>query len=507
MNRQNNHFGRGWGLTAFLVIICSMLFYFVLFRTSTLGLGISKVVAVLNPIIYGYIIAYILNPQMCFVENATYALLKRCGVKPGRKLSKVIRVLCAFFSLFLFIVIIYALISSVLPTLIQSIQNIIFNFQKYADNVTSFIDTLLKDNEELDTKSTALITEYAGKIQEWISTDMKPWMNGITDYLTSGIFNFITFLKNFFIGIIISMYILIAKEPMISRLRRFVYSCLPISTANRIFHNLRFVDEKFGGFFIGKIIDSAIIGVICYFCCIIFDFPYPMLISVFIGVTNVIPFFGPFIGAVPATILIFVVDPLKSLLFILFILCLQQFDGNILGPRILGSAVGVSSYMVIIAILIGSGILGVTGMIIAVPCSAVIVAVVQNGILRRMKKRDLPGDLESYHNMTKIDPDTHEIIADEPRKPSNLYDWIKFRGSAVRYYDQPLSVYSWDRTMEQIEEEDRELGTVGEGGFWAFASSDSKEKDNDEKRSRKRKAEEKETAAAGLGHSTKDQKD
>ena len=251
------------------------------------------------------------------------------------------------------------------------------------------------------------------------------------------------------------VYILCAKEAHAARFKRLIYSVFSIQTGNRILFSFRFIDEKFGGFIIGKFIDSLIIGLITYVACSLMNMPYTLLISVVIGVTNVIPFFGPFLGAIPSVFLIFVTSPIKSLIFIIFILVLQQIDGNLLGPRILGDSVGVSSYLVILAILIGGGFFGVTGMIIGVPCAAVIVAVMQSRILRRMKEKGLPGDLESYHYLKEINPNTSEIItADFSDEEKGIYDRIRKRDDIVTSYDEPLRENTWDITMEQIEEED-----------------------------------------------------
>lgn len=449
---------------AFAVVAASMLFYFLLFRTSTLGNGIARVIDVMNPIIYGFIISYLLDPVMTLIEKFAYGIIRRLKLNPGKKRKKVIRIACTFLSVVIGVLIVYALVSSVLPELLKSIRSIVFNFQRYVNNVNHFLDTtIFRNNEELDAKTTAMISEYAQKIQEWLSAEMTPRLDSLANGLTSGILGFVTFVKNIFLGLVVSIYMLIAKESMIARWRRAIFAMFPIPTANRILHNLKFADEKFGGFLIGKVIDSVIIGVICYVCCRMFDFPYQMLISVVIGVTNVIPFFGPFIGAIPSSVLIFVVDPWKALIFIIFILCLQQFDGNFLGPKILGSSVGVSSFMVIIAILIGSGFFGVNGMIIAVPTCAVVVAFVQSAILRKVNSRGLPGDLESYHYVDKINPLTKEIIQEQAGSGgASLYDWIKQRDANIRRYDEPIEARSWDRTIEQIEEEDAELSGIAQ---------------------------------------------
>ena len=443
------------GLTAFIVIAASMLFYFFIFRMATLGSALEKVFSVLNPIIYGYIIAYILNPQETFIESLVYKMIHRAGWKPNKNAKKAIRLICTILAVAIAIFLIYGLMSIILPELLRSIRSIVNNVPSYAETINNFIDNTFQNNAELDEKTTSLITDYAGKIQDWFIKEFNPMVNSIANNVTYQVVSVVTFFRNLLLGIVISIYILCAKEAHAARFKRLIYSVFSIQTGNRILFSFRFIDEKFGGFIIGKFIDSLIIGLITYVACSLMNMPYTLLISVVIGVTNVIPFFGPFLGAIPSVFLIFVTSPIKSLIFIIFILVLQQIDGNLLGPRILGDSVGVSSYLVILAILIGGGFFGVTGMIIGVPCAAVIVAVMQSRILRRMKEKGLPGDLESYHYLKEINPNTSEIItADFSDEEKGIYDRIRKRDDIVTSYDEPLRENTWDITMEQIEEED-----------------------------------------------------
>ena len=295
--------------------------------------------------------------------------------------------------------------------------------------------------------------------QTWYETDVAPRINSLALSVTSGFVNFFTFMKNILLGMIISIYILISKETMLARFRRFIYAVFTIEKANRILHTLRFADTKFGGFLIGKLIDSVIIGLLCYICCLTLRMPYSTLIAVIIGVTNIIPFFGPLIGAIPCTLLIFVVSPLKSLIFIIFILGLQQFDGNFLGPKILGSSVGVSSYMVILSILIGSGFFGFKGMIISVPLCAVLLALLQTHIVRKAHEKGIPADLESYHYVRQINPET-KVVESESAEPDDggLYEVIRHRDEELKHFDEPILPRPWDRTYEQIAEEDAQIG-------------------------------------------------
>ncbi|MEE1196688.1 MAG: AI-2E family transporter, partial [Lachnospiraceae bacterium] len=231
------------------------------------------------------------------------------------------------------------------------------------------------------------------------------------------------FLKNILIGALISIYILYGKENFAARAKRLLYAVCGVSAANKTIHNIRFVDDKFGSFIIGKVIDSAIIGVLCYVGTSIIGTPYSLLISVIVGITNVIPFFGPFLGAIPSAFLILAVDPKQCLYFILFILVLQQVDGNFIGPKILGNSTGVSSFMVVVAILIGGGFFGVFGMFVGVPVCAVLIAIGQAWMERRLEESHLPSELETYMDMEKIDPKTMEAVPRQEKKSgeSTLY--------------------------------------------------------------------------------------
>ena len=467
-----------WALTAFLVVALSMLFYFLLFRTTTLGVALSKIKSVLNPVIYGFVIAYILNPVMVFFEKLTYKICKRRNWHVGNKRKKGIRIACSFIALFLALIIIYALVSSIVPELIYSIRSIIMNFQTYVDNVNNFINETFH-NPKFDEKTLKTVDNIVSSIQKWFNTEMVPQLDSLAGSVTSGVMGFVVFMKNVILGMIISMYLLIAKEGMFARLRRFTYAVFSLEKGNRILNTMRFVNSKFGGFLIGKVIDSAIIGLICYFACMIMRMPYATLIAVIIGATNIIPFFGPFIGAVPCSILVFVVDPIKSLIFIIFILCLQQFDGNFLGPKILGNSVGVSSFMVILSILIGGGFFGVTGMIVGVPLCAVIIAFVQTWIIRRTREKGLPNDLESYHYVQQINPITREFEQDPAVEPNGgFYDRIRFRGPDLREFDIKIKEKPWERTYEQIAEEDARCNGTWKENKTGEQGSDNKTEEN-----------------------------
>ena len=219
---------------------------------------------------------------------------------------------------------------------------------------------------------------------------------------------------NLVIGIIVSVYILSNLEGFTASAKRMLYSLFPVETAEKIREGVAFTDRTFMGFINGKLLDSAIIGLICYIVCAILKMPYALLVSVIVGVTNVIPFFGPFIGAVPSAIIILMVSPLKCLIFIVFIIVLQQVDGNIIGPKILGSSIGINGFWVMFSIILGAGLFGFWGMLLGVPVFVVIYTAINSRIERRLKENDLPWRVEEYSELDHIDPVTRQAVKKAP---------------------------------------------------------------------------------------------
>jgi len=440
------------GLTAFLVVAACMLFYFLIFRADTVGAGLSAFFNVINPILYGFIIAFILNPFFQLIENIFIKIVSRTKWHPKKAGRTAIRVICALLSAALCIFIIYALISQLIPELVKSIRNIVNHYNDYVKNIQNWIEATFSGNS-LDSQTNEIFTTITTKINKWMQDTLTPQMDGFMDKITSSLMSVLVFFKNAFLGFIISIYILIEKDYIKARFKRLIYAVFAIHTGNRIIRNLRFVDEKFGGFLIGKMIDSSILGLICYFCMLILKMPYALLISVFVGVTNIIPFFGPFIGAIPSFILLFVVNPWYALYFAIMILVLQQLDGNLLAPKILGDSVGVSSFLVLISIVIGGGLFGVLGMVIAVPACAIIVAVIQSFVIKQDDKKQIPGELARYTNLGRINPATRNIEEKKPMTEAmGIYDRIKYRSETVRSYDYPVDERPWDWTKEKVDE-------------------------------------------------------
>jgi predicted PurR-regulated permease PerM len=386
-----------WGATAFLVVAASMLFYYGIFRMSTIISTLNKILEMFMPIIYGGVIAYLLNPILKTYENRiVYPYLERKKVSVTQRMRKVIRYIGIFICLLVLILAVYGIISMILPEIINSIVRFINNYPKYERNITKWVESILNNNPDINSLVINMIDNFSEKAESYLSNNILPQLRDVLRQFSAGLFDVAIFLKNVLIGVIISVYILADKEMFKKKNKKIAYAVLPKKRAEQLFVYLRFTDKTFGGFLSGKLLDSLIIGILCYVGCNILKMPYTLLVSVFVGVTNIIPFFGPYLGAIPSALLILMVNPMKCLYFIIFILILQQFDGNILGPKIIGNSTGLSSFMVILAILIGGGLFGVFGMFIGVPVCAVIYSTCWQAIDRRLEKKGLPLDLDEY---------------------------------------------------------------------------------------------------------------
>ena len=384
-----------------LLIVCGgILFYYILFHFDKLTDRLSYLMSVFSPVLAGIIIAYILNPVMRFLEQkAAYPLWNRLKRKKDHVYKKeaiVIRVICAFLTVIIFLALIYGIIMSVVPQIVNNIRDIISGNENFEFNA------IFNEIFELDPK----LLENMSNLSENLFTNIKLVLQSVRPYLDdikNTTFTLIDYaspvfksLLNFIIGIIISIYLLIDKEKYIAQAKKLLYAFLKRERANNFINNLRYSDKIFGGFITGKIVDSMIIGVMCYIGMLIIKSEFSVLIAVVIGVTNVIPYFGPFIGAIPCGLLLLMEDPKKCLIFLIFILILQQFDGNILGPKILGSSIGLNGFWVIFAITVFSKLFGVIGIFMGVPVFAVIYAAIRTLVNQRLEIKHMPVETDYY---------------------------------------------------------------------------------------------------------------
>ncbi len=400
MKDNKNSFYFKIGANGLLIVCGGIFFYYILFHTERLSAVISYVLGILTPLIAGLIIAYILNPVMRFIEKKLlHPLWKKIKRQKDHVYSKeriTIRFISAIITLILFILLIYALVMSIMPQLITNIQSILGRIPVYLLNVNEYYSNVLVQYPKLE----ALLKQYSIDMSQLFYTKILPYFEDLisrsSTSLLGSIIAIFKSLLNFIIGLIISLHLLIDKERFLAQSKKVLYAFLKREKANNFINNLRYSDKIFGGFISGKVIDSFIIGILCYIGMLILNLPYSVLISVVVGITNVIPYFGPFIGAIPCAFFILMVDPKKCLVFVIFILALQQFDGNILGPKILGDSTGLNSFWVIFSITVFSGLFGVVGMFIGVPVFAVIYAAFKTLINTRLEIKHMPVQTSYY---------------------------------------------------------------------------------------------------------------
>ena len=309
--------------------------------------------------------------------------------------------------------IIVALFNMMIPELYGSIRDMILTVPSQLNQLVDKVMEMNSQDSTLGQLLSNVLKEATDFIQNWMRTDLLNQINVVMSNLTVGVINIVSELLNLVIGIIISIYVLFSKEKFARQTKKLVYAVLKPSHANMLLHLTIKSNEIFGGFIIGKIIDSAIIGVLCFVGLSMLKMPYTLLVSVIVGVTNVIPFFGPYIGAIPSAVLIMLSDPKMGIYFIIFVLVLQQLDGNVIGPKILGDSTGLSAFWVVFAILLGGGLFGVIGMILGVPTFAVIYYIINMLINHMLEKKKLPTDTAAYGEMSYVEADGTYVHSDD----------------------------------------------------------------------------------------------
>lgn len=409
-----------WGMTALFVVIGGISFYYLIFHNNSLKSNLYRLFSIATPIIDGLILAYLLWPIVSFTERRLLYPLKNKLTsrypslkKKERKLRKYCRGISILLTDIFVLYVLSGFFRVVIPQLASSIQNIVSQFDVYVSNLTKWLQDILANNPEIEKMASDLINTYSLELENWLNKTVLPQMNTILKTVSLSMIGIAKALWNLVIGLIISIYLLGNKERFLSQTKKMVYAFFSPKTANAMISDAKLIDHTFGGFINGKILDSLIIGIICFFCVKIMKLPFPMLISVIVGVTNIIPFFGPFIGAVPCALLILMVNPWQCLYFIIFIIILQQFDGNFLGPKILGNSTGLSGFWVIFSITIFSGLMGVWGMILGVPVFAVFYTLLRRKINNNLKQKGMPTESEKYTDLGSVDTKTGEFIKQE----------------------------------------------------------------------------------------------
>lgn len=368
-------------LSIFCALAASILVYFAFLRFTGIGDVLRTASRILAPFIYGAVLSYLLRPACNLIDRTARRLLP----PQAKKLATPIAV---FGSLVFGAAIVYAVIIMIVPQMVSSIVTIWNAVPGRINQLIEWANVYFGENEELVEFLDARAEQFYNETYKWVQQNVVPQATNIVNGVGMSVYRIFMFLYNTLIGIIVAVYLLSDRRKFYYQGKLIIRSALPDRWAEKVLAEIRFIDNKFNGFINGKIVDSAIIGLLCYIGCIVLDIPSPILVSAIIGVTNVIPFFGPFIGAVPATLLILIANPMKALWFVIFVIVLQQVDGNIIGPKILGNSTGLSGFWVMFAIILFGGVFGIPGMVVGVPIFAVGYDVVKRIVRKGLKKKE-----------------------------------------------------------------------------------------------------------------------
>ncbi len=403
-----------------------ILFYNFIVNGDGVGAIASKVVKILQSVIIGLVLAFLMNPIMMFIEQGTLPIARKLQKKEVRA-RRLARASSSFLSAVVVLGLVALFFISIIPEIYSTAQYLLANIGNQIDAVLNWGNNITNgvyDAEITAIKESSFIDLFnttVNFLQQYV--DFTSQESVVT--IAGGVYSFIKIFWNCIIGLFVAVYALCSKELFKAQAKKIIYSFFSLENANVAIRVTRKASEVFYGFITGKIIDSIIIGLLCYIGMIILGLPYPLLVSMIIGVTNIVPVFGPYIGAVPTTIIIFLTEPRLGIYFLIFVLALQQLDGNVIGPKILGESTGLSSFWVVVAIVVGGGIFGIPGMIIGVPVTAMIYYIFGKIVSYRLRARNLPTESRLYLELDHINAKTGELIMhDKENAPKKAYSSI-----------------------------------------------------------------------------------
>ena len=421
-------------LVLFGALALGICLFFLLFYMDEIRGAARRLLGILRPFIYGAVIAYLLKPMCNVLERWMIRLLLAMGVgrraggkaagrgmkaargaeseaggepvggrpAPEAAAARIAGPLSVFASIVIGIGVIAALLMMVIPQVLGSLSGLVVLIQDNLDRFAQWVTQYMGEQNVLTNYIESISEGLSDRVALFIQQELLPNLQALVTGVTSGVASLVTVFSNLFIGLIVAIYLLGSRRRFAAQSKLLLFSVFKEKWANIMINEVKFADRMFGGFINGKLLDSAIIGVICFIFTWITRMPFGVLVSVIVGVTNIIPFFGPYLGAIPSALLILMVSPTKCLIFLVFIIILQQFDGNVLGPRILGNVTGLSSFWVLFAILTFGGLFGFVGMIVGVPVFAVIYDIIKKLIHRGLARR---GKLAMEEDYRKVYPE------------------------------------------------------------------------------------------------------
>lgn len=380
------------GITGAAILASGILCAFVLFKMPVIISVLKGITEILKPFLYGVVFAYLLAPLCNKIEEKLFQIFPKAKTKARRFICFIAIVI----SLCVAIAVIWLIIMMIIPQVWDSVMKIIQMVPQKLIVVNNWIEHMLENQPELQAYFEEFSSQAESNIDSLLNVDTIQKVQSIINSLSVQLFGVLGVVKNIFLGLLISAYLLGSRKLFGAQAGLILHGVFSDKWAKIIEEEIRYTDKMFNGFLVGKIIDSAIIGLLCFAGTSIMGFEAPSFISVIIGITNIIPFFGPFIGAIPCGLLLLLENPMHCLYFIIFIFVLQQLDGNVIGPKILGNTTGVSSFWVLFAILLFGGMWGVVGMVIGVPLFAVIYDIIRKLVYRGLRKHKRESMITDY---------------------------------------------------------------------------------------------------------------
>ena len=395
------------------MIVAAVIIYVIINNLSGLGSAIAALNAALLPVYIGIVVAYLLSPLVDKADQFLFIpMCRKIFKEKRRKAEQMARGCSVFVVLVLALILVFGILMLVIPEIINSITSLASNLPSYYENVKAWGVRFFKSNPQLAEHFTNFSKDLFARLSDWLQNDLLPNSNKFLEVITDSVVNVASALLNFFIGIIISIYLMAGKENFCAQGKKITYALLSKGKADHVMSLVSETHGIFAKFISGKIIDSLIVGILTFIIMNIAGIPYTVLISVLIGVTNIIPFFGQYIGIVPSAVLVFIASPSKGVVFLILIIILMQFDGNVLGPKILGDSIGLKSFWILFSILLFGSLFGLLGMICAVPVFAVIYRMIKRWCAGRLAKKRMPTETECYYEKIEIE----ETITEKTKK-------------------------------------------------------------------------------------------
>lgn len=397
-------------LMIFIVGALLIIFNQIVGNYESFSEGVGTIKTIISPFIYGFVMAYLLSPIYNATVRGLYKLLGKY-FKNKQRLFSFCKLVASVVAVVCLIGAVAGLIALIVPQVIESLTGILKSLPQRLTQLSALFNDITSkmDNKRLAMRMSEVYAQAQTNLIELAQTKLLPGMGTLVGQVSTQVLLTLKTMMNVMIGVMACVYMLNSKERFQGQFKKVILATLPKEKAEAVFDFAKFTNRTFGGFINGKIIDSIIIGIICFILMEIFGFPYPILISAIIGITNVIPFFGPFIGAIPAAIIILLVSPIHALYFLVLIFVLQQVDGNIIGPAILGNTTGIASFWVLFSIVIGGGLFGFIGMVLGVPVFAIIYYYFSRSINKRLEAKGLEFRTDSYEDLNKYKIDKEDL--------------------------------------------------------------------------------------------------